>query len=139
MTARARATTVVLAAIGAAVSAYLSWVRWSGSLALCIGVGGCETVQSSRYAVVGDVPVAAIGLAGFLLMGAVGLRRLRGGGPEWALTALFGMALGGTLYAAYLTYVELFVLRAICPWCVSIAVSVVGILALTVWELRASE
>lgn len=123
-----------IAAIGTAVSAYLVWVHYSGSLALCIGVGGCEAVQTSRYSMIGDVPVAAIGLAGFLVILAVALARIARPRSELDI-ALFALSLAATLYVAYLTYVEIFVLGAICPWCVSIAACAVAIFAILAWEL----
>lgn len=123
-----------IAAIGTAVSAYLVWVHYSGSLALCIGVGGCEAVQTSRYSMIGDVPVAAIGLAGFLVVLAVALARIARPRSELDI-ALFALSLAATLYVAYLTYVEIFVLGAICPWCVSIAACAVAIFAILAWEL----
>ncbi|HEY8732275.1 MAG TPA: vitamin K epoxide reductase family protein [Candidatus Limnocylindria bacterium] len=134
-----RLATVALSAIGTAGSAYLTWVHYSGSLALCLGAGGCETVQASRYAMAGPVPVAVIGLAGLAMITAVAWWRLGGAAPVWALTALFGLSLAGTLYVAYLTYLELFVIGAICPWCASVAIATVAVLALTVRELRAAS
>jgi uncharacterized membrane protein len=131
---RARIAVVALAAIGTAVSAYLTWVHYSGSLALCVGVGGCEAVQTSRYAMVGDIPVALIGLAGMAAMLGVALVRLRSDVPL-ADTALFAASLAATAYVAYLTYVELFVLGAVCPWCVAVAVCSVAIFAIVSWEL----
>jgi len=134
---RTRLGIVAVAAVGIAVSAYLTWVHYSGSLALCVGVGGCETVQASRYADVGPLPVAALGLAGFTAIAAVAAARLRPDPPTWTLTALFTMALAGTLYAAYLTYLELFVIGAVCPWCLTVALSSALVLILTTGELRA--
>ena len=134
---RTRLGIVAVAAVGIAVSAYLTWVHYSGSLALCVGVGGCETVQASRYADVGPLPVAALGLAGFIAIAAVAAARLRPDPPTWTLTALFTMALAGTLYAAYLTYLELFVIGAVCPWCLTVALSSALVLILTTRELRA--
>jgi len=131
---RSRSAVVVLAAIGTAVSAYLTWVHYSGSLALCVGVGGCEAVQTSRFAMIGSVPVALIGLVGMAAILAVALLRLRSDAP-WAATALFAMSVAATAYVAYLTYIELFVLGAVCPWCVSVAVVSVLIFAITAWEL----
>ena len=128
---------VAVAALGIAVSAYLVWVHYSGSLALCVGVGGCETVQASRYAAVGPLPVAVLGLAGFIAIAAVAASRLRPDPPAWTLTALFAMALAGTLYAAYLTYLELFIIGAVCPWCVTVGLSTAVVLILTTRELRA--
>jgi uncharacterized membrane protein len=134
---RTRLGTVVVAAAGIAVSAYLTWIHYSGSLALCVGVGGCETVQASRYADIGPLPVAALGLAGFIAIAAVAASRLRPDPPTWTLTALFTMALAGALYAAYLTYLELFVIGAVCPWCLTVALSSALVLILTTKELRA--
>ncbi len=129
---------VVLAAIGTLVSAYLTWVHYSGSLALCVGVGGCEAVQTSRFSMLGPVPVALIGLVGMAAILGVAVVRLRSDAP-WTGTALFGLSLAATGYVAYLTYVELFVLGAVCPWCVSVAVVSVAIFALTAWELLAGS
>lgn len=129
-----RAAAVVVAGIGALVSAYLTWVHYSGDLALCIGVGGCEAVQTSRFSVVGTVPVALIGLAGFVAILAVALARLRHD-AAWADTALFGLSLAATLYVAYLTYIELFVLGAVCPWCVAVALCAAIVLALVSLDL----
>jgi uncharacterized membrane protein len=134
-----RAATVAVAAAGAAVSAYLTWVHYSGELALCIGVGGCETVQASRYSMVGAVPVAVIGLVGLAAIAALAAWRLRPDPPAWTLTALFGSSLAATLYVGYLTYLELFVIRAICPWCASVAIATVLAFVLTVRELRIAD
>jgi len=130
-----RASAAVVAAIGTLVSAYLTWVHYSGNLALCIGVGGCEAVQNSRFSVVGPVPIALIGLAGFIAMLAVALLRLRDDAPAWSDTALFALSLAATLYVAYLTYIELFVLGAVCPWCVMVAVCAAVVLALVSVDL----
>jgi uncharacterized membrane protein len=132
-----RVATVALAGIGTAVSAYLTWVHYSGSLALCLGAGGCETVQASRYSMAGPVPVAVIGLVGLATITAVSAWRLSRA-PMWALTALFGLSFAATFYVAYLTYLELFVVRAICPWCASVAIVTAAVLVVTVSELRAA-
>jgi uncharacterized membrane protein len=107
----------VLALAGLCMSAYLTWVHLRGVAPVCLaGGGGCETVQSSRYAEILGVPVAALGLGGYagLLLSAL----LRGEGG--ALLGLF-VTLVSVLFSAYLTYLELFVIYAICQWCVSSA------------------
>ena len=60
-----RLASAVIAALGAAITVYLLYVRQTGG-ALACSTGGCETVQSSSYAEVLGVPVAALGLVGFL-------------------------------------------------------------------------
>ena len=124
---------VAVSAIGTLISAYLTWVHYSGSLALCIGVGGCEAVQTSRYSMVGPVPVALTGLVGFSTMLVAALAYARGVGP--ALIPLFAFSLAAFLYVSYLTYIEVFVLGAICPWCVSVAACALAACALAVREV----
>lgn len=133
-----RIVAVALAAIGTLGSAYLTWVHYSGQLALCFGAGGCETVQASRYAMAGPVPVAVLGLVAFGAALVLAALRLRADAPTWLLTGLFGVTLAGTLFAAYLTYLELFVIGAICPWCVVVDSAMVGLFGLTLLELRRS-
>ena len=109
-------------------------MHYSGSLALCIGVGGCETVQTSQWSMVGDIPVALVGLVGYVAILAVAAARLWRPSPSLDL-ALFALSLAATTYVAYLSYVEVFVLGAICPWCVSVAVCSAAIFGLVAREL----
>jgi uncharacterized membrane protein len=128
---------VVLAALGVAVSAYLTWVHYGGLPLLCGEGGGCETVQGSRFAMLGDVPVALLGLGlyvGLLILAGWWWRAGRVV-PTLVPLALFGLALAGTLYSLYLTYLELFVIRAICPWCITSAALITTILVLTIRDL----
>jgi uncharacterized membrane protein len=107
-----------LALLGAAIAGYLTWVHYSGLEPICAGGGGgCERVQSSSYADLAGVPVALLGLIGYLtiagLLWAPGeLGRV---GP--ALLALIGAG-----FSFYLTYLELFEIDAICQWCVASAI-----------------
>jgi len=136
-----RWATVALAALGAAVSAYLTWVHYSGALALCSGAGGCETVQASRFAAVAGLPVALLGLVLYLALLALALYRALAvvAADDPALLALFGLALAGTLYSAYLTYLELFVIGALCPWCATSALFVTAICALAAWDVLGGD
>jgi uncharacterized membrane protein len=123
-----------LAVVGLLISAYLSWVHYVGVVPVCVGgSGGCKTVQTSSYATIFGVPVAVIGLVGYsgLLLSA----SLRG---EVGVYLGFLVALVGTLFSAYLTYLELFVIHAICEWCVASAAVMVAALictALGAWRL----
>jgi uncharacterized membrane protein len=123
-----------LAVVGLLISAYLSWVHFMGVAPVCVGgKGGCEAVQTSSYATIFGVPVAMLGLVGYtgLLLSA----SLRG---EVGIYLGFLVALVGTLFSAYLTYLELFVIHAICEWCVASAAVMVAALICTsfgVWRL----
>ena len=106
-----------LAVAGLLVSAYLTWAHFADLAPVCgFGGHGCQAVQSSRYATILSVPVAVMGLAGYagLLLAAL----LKG-----EIGAYLGLlvALVGTLFSAYLTYLEIFVIGAICQWCVASA------------------
>jgi uncharacterized membrane protein len=114
----------VLALIGLLISVYL-WLWKIGVLGelVCFD-GGCETVQLSEYAYFLGIPVALLGLIGYLAILAVSLVGIQ---PRWverreptlALIALSGL---GVAYSAYLTYLEAAVIHAWCQWCVISAV-----------------
>ena len=114
-----------LAFLGLLISAYLTWAHFAGLEPVCAaGSHGCQTVQASRYATVLSVPVAVLGLAGY-----VGL--LLAAAQKGEAGAYLGLlvALVGTLFSAYLTYLEVFVIGAICQWCVASAAIMAAALA----------
>jgi uncharacterized membrane protein len=121
-----RALLAALAVAGLLVSAYLTWTHLRGVVPVCVGgSSGCETVQTSRYSEVLGVPVAALGLLAYAGLLASALMR----GGLWAALGLF-VALVGVLYSAYLTWIELFVIRAVCQWCVVSALLMLAALPL---------
>lgn len=107
----------VLAVIGIGIAGYLTYVHYAGLKVLCLSSGGCETVQASQWAKLAGVPVAVLGLVGYVLI--LGSLAIRG---DAGRAAGFGLALVGFLFSLYLTYRELFSIHAICQWCVSSAV-----------------
>src|SRR3954463_9158458 len=114
----------ILGIIGLAISIYLTIVHYQEHLLVCaVGGGGCETVQTSTYATIGSIPIALLGIGMYVvILGLMVARRYR---PDWAFatsTAIFGITLSGVLYEVYLTYVEISVIDAICPWCVTFAI-----------------
>jgi uncharacterized membrane protein len=120
-----------LAGAGVLVSAYLTWVHYAGIEPICSSVSDCERVQSSDYAELVGIPVAVIGVVGYLAI----LISLKG--PVEA-TAL--LAYGGLAFSAYLTWAELFRIEAICQWCVLSALIATAIAVLaTVRALHASR
>lgn len=124
--------TTVLAVLGAAVSTYLGLAARDHNILVC-GVGDCAAVQSSTYAKVNGISIAWFGLMMYLAILAMSLlRETRKYASPTISGALLFLALTGTLYSAYLTYLELFVINAICQWCV---VSAVLVLTITVVEI----
>jgi len=116
-----RAGLAVLALAGLVVSGYLSWAHYAEIEPICSGVSDCERVQTSDYAVWAGIPVAVIGAVGYAAI--VGSLLLR---PE--VTAL--LAYIGVAFSAYLTWVELFRIEAICQWCVASALMITAIAVL---------
>jgi uncharacterized membrane protein len=132
---RLRTAAVAASAIGLGVAGYLTYVHYAGITPVCEIAHGCERVQTSRWSALAGVPVALLGLLGYagilvaLLLAA-----------ETAVTAAAGQAIVGTGFSAYLTYREVFTLRAICIWCVISAGLMATLAALTVVRLlRADE
>ena len=122
----------MLAVLGALISAYLTWTHFAGLTPVCSGSGeGCETVQSSRYASILGMPVALLGLIAYggLIFSAVLWR-------EAGLYLGFLISLVGTLFSAYLTYLEIFVIGALCQWCLASAAIMVAALLCTALATR---
>jgi uncharacterized membrane protein len=113
-------------------------VRALGEAAVCGPSGGCETVASSEYAVIVGVPVAYLGLAASLVIVCLSALWWRRAG-RGALTGAYLVLLGATLFVAYLTYVELFVIKAVCVWCMTYAVTIVLSLVTAGLALRRSS
>jgi uncharacterized membrane protein len=120
-----RVALLVLAVLGALISAYLTWTHFAGLTPICTGSGeGCQTVQSSRYASVLGIPVALLGLIAYGgLIFSTALWR------ETGIYLGFLISLVGTLFSAYLTYLEIFVIGALCQWCLASATIMVAALA----------
>ena len=97
--------------IGAAIAAYLTYLHNAHTAPICTS-GGCETVQKSKYAELGGVPVALLGLLTYVAL--LGLAFVRG------LTAAFAgvfVALAGVVFSGYLLWAQLGPIDAICQWC----------------------
>jgi uncharacterized membrane protein len=119
---------VGLAAVGLGLAGYLTWTRVTGESALfCTGVAGCEVVQASRYAMFLGIPTAAWGAGLFAIVGGLALTGLTRG--RWLLAFLLVAA--GIGFTAYLTYLELFVIAAVCGYCVisaAVTIALFGVL-----------
>lgn len=114
---------VILSALGVLVSGYLSVKRLTGGNLACSRWAECDVVNNSVYAKIYGVPVAFLGLAGYLVLLALALAALAASASTQRklLTASFVLALAGFAFSGYLTYIELFVLEALCNWCVASA------------------
>ena len=129
----ARRAAAVVAAAGLAIAGYLTVVHYAGGTPVCAVSHGCATVQQSAYAKLGGVPVALLGLLGYAAI----LATLARDG-EAARTATAFLALAGFGFSAWLTYVEVERLDAICSWCVGSAICMTLLAALSVGRMLAA-
>jgi uncharacterized membrane protein len=129
-----------LTLLGLGVSTYLSWIKLTGNTASCGPIGDCQSVNNSRYAEIGGIPIALFGVTGYVaLLTALVVENRWRILSETARLAVFGVSLVGTLYSAYLTYLEVAVLKAICPYCVVSAAAMTLLVLLCILRLRVAE
>lgn len=127
-----RVAGVAVALVGAAVSGYLLYVRYTDATLVC-STGGCDTVQSSRYSEVFGLPVAALGLIGFVALAIAAAAR---GETARIVQAVVALAAAG--FSTYLLYVQVELIEAICDWCVVNDVIVSAAAGIALLRLAAS-
>lgn len=136
---RHRQAIALLALVGLFVALYL-WLHalGFGGAIKCGASGGCETVQTSQWAVFFGQPVAFYGVLGYCAIFVVAIAALRPAAlaqRSWN-AMLAGLATVGVGFTAYLTYLELFVIHAICRWCVGSAVIITAIWIVSLLSLK---
>ena len=121
--------------VGLLVAGYLSVVELSGGLPTCGPLRGCEEVALSKYAWIGPVPVAVFGVILSVTLLALAL--------AWWKTDIYGLLLAhyllslvGVMFDGYFLYLQVFVIGAVCVWCVTYEISLFArfLLALVVWQ-----
>jgi uncharacterized membrane protein len=125
-----RTAGLVLAVLGVGVAGYLVYVHYANVDPVCNIAHGCHKVQTSDYAKLAGVPVALLGLIGYIII--LGALLLRG---ETARMVAAFTALVGFGFSLYLTYRELFTIDAICQWCVLSAILMTGLAVVCTWRL----
>ena len=136
MSDRALRVAVALVALaGVAVAGYLTYVHYQPDALICTSGGGCETVQESSYAELAGIPVALLGLLGY-----VAVLVLVAWDSELARTLAAAIALTAAGFAVYLIVLQAFVIDAWCVWCLVNDLVIVPLLAITTvwraWSLR---
>jgi uncharacterized membrane protein len=127
-----RAGVVLVALAGIGVAGYLTYVHYRPAALLCTAGGGCETVQESDYAELLGIPVALLGLLGY-----VAVLALVAWDSALARTLAAAIALTAVGFVVYLIVLQAFVIDAWCVWCLVNDLVVVPLLAvLTVWRVR---
>ncbi len=121
----------ILSVLGIAVSGYLTYIHFSGQPIYCGGSSSCELVNSSRFAFILNIPVAMLGLGGYVAI--FFLSWIKTDEDRlWPAQAIFGLSLIGALFQWYLFYIEVAKLYAICYWCIAsqITITLIFVLAL---------
>lgn len=136
-----RMVVAVLALVGFFISVYLTLFKLGVIGQLSCGSGSCDLVNLSAWGSFLGLPVAAWGMGYYATLFAVAFA---GAHDRWSASPmvprlLLLLAVWGLLFSAYLTYLELFVIQAICRWCVVSALLVLSILAVVILDWRASR
>jgi uncharacterized membrane protein len=127
----------ILAVVGLLVALYLAVAKLTGGAPACGPLQGCETVAASEYSEMFGIPVAVFGVGFSIVLVALSVAWWRLADNR-ALLGAYGLGLLGSLVVAGLTYLELFVIHAICVYCVAYAVTVVVCFVVAALAMRAS-
>jgi uncharacterized membrane protein len=127
---------LVLAFIGMLDSVYLLIYKISKNNAMCLGNGDCSTVNASRYSEIYGIPVSLLGILADLAITALLFLELRKIiSRENSTLLVFGLSLVGVIFSAYLTYVEFYVIHAVCPFCIISAIVIALIFVISILRL----
>jgi len=132
-----RSIAFVTTVVGLLDSIYLSYIKLTHTEAFCAGIGECDIVNTSPYSEIAGIPMALLGASAYVAL--VILLIVEGRRGFWknnSLLIFFGMTLIGLLYSAYLTYIEVAVINAICPFCVLSAVAMLVLFVVSILRLR---
>jgi len=125
-----RIAMIVLAVIGLGIASYLTYVHYAGIKPACTAGESCTKVQTSIYSKLAGVPVALMGLIGYIVILASLLVRE----TETSRFATLVFTLAGFGFSAYLTYRELFSIHAVCEWCATSAGIMTILMLMSIWR-----
>ncbi len=124
---------IALVILGLLVSIYMTIYKLTSNDIMCLGSGDCSTVNASRYAEVNGIPVAVIGVLGYAaILTTLYFERRNAFFKQNSTLLVFGMSLTGFLFTVWLIYVEVALIKALCPFCITsqIAMAIIFILAI---------
>ncbi|MBI3989849.1 MAG: vitamin K epoxide reductase family protein [candidate division NC10 bacterium] len=129
---------ILFSLFGLGDSAYLTWKHVQEASPFCPR-GGCNLVLSSHYAEVWGIPLSLIGALGYGIILALSLWAYLAEEPEVrkALSLALVFSIIGFLVSLVLVYLQLFVLKSICIFCIASALTMTTIFLLTLFSLRA--
>lgn len=128
--------TLALVIVGLLVSIYMTIYKVTSNDSMCLGSGDCSTVNASIYSEVNGIPVAVIGILGYLaILGTLLFENRNPFLKENATLIIFGLSLTGFLFTVWLIYVEVALLKALCPFCLTSQVAMTFIFIMAVIRL----
>ena len=134
-----RTVSLILVVIGLAITGYLSYTKLTDTTTVCVesGAFNCDMVQHSIYSRLLGIPVAYLGFGAYVaLIVLLALETRVRFLADFGAPLVFGITLLGFLFSAWLTYVEFFLLQALCPWCLASAVVMTLLFAVSIVRLR---
>ena len=131
-----RMSAAFLSLAGLFISGYLYLYKIGRIGSLACGTGGCETVQLSSWSRFAGLEVSLIGVLGYASLLAMSLASLQSGARHWPIRAIAVAAGIGVVFTLYLTYLELFIIHAICRWCVASGVIIAAIFVAALLDQR---
>ena len=133
MDKRLKQFTIGFAILGLLVAIYMTIYKLTSNDSMCLGLGGCSIVNASGYSEVNGIPVAAVGVAGYVaILALFYLENKRGFFQTNGSMLMFGITLTGFLFTVWLIFVEVALLKAYCPFCITSQVAMTIIFILTV-------
>ncbi|MDD2921717.1 MAG: vitamin K epoxide reductase family protein [Anaerolineales bacterium] len=127
---------IALATIGLLVAIYMTVYKVTSNNAMCLGSGDCSTVNASSYSEINGFPVASLGVLGYAaILAALYFEKRNRFFQENGALALFGVTLTGFIFTVWLIYVEIAILKALCPFCVASQVAMTLIFIIAVVRL----
>lgn len=127
---------LILVVLGILVSIYMTIYKLTDNTAMCLGNGGCSLVNASPYSEIYGIPTGFMGVVGYAAILVLHLLENRNDFMRRNGTLLiFGLALTGFLFTLYLVYVEIAIIKALCPFCVTSQVTMTIIFFISVIRL----
>lgn len=120
MEKRLRQITIALTIIGLLVSIYMTIYKVTNNESMCVGSSGCSEVNASRYSEINGIPVAVLGVLGYAaILALLFLEQRPGIFQQNGTMMFFGISLLGFLFTLYLIYLEIALIKAYCPFCLT--------------------
>jgi uncharacterized membrane protein len=136
MTKKLNWVSMILAVIGILDSVYLLIYKITNNYAMCLGSGDCSTVNASRYSTIYGIPVSLLGILAYLAILIFLILEFRNlFSSDNSNLLVFGISLVGVLFSAYLTYIEFYVIHAVCPFCIVSAIVITLIFIISIIKL----